>query len=497
MKAPGLPILAAVMALWQGGLACTTIKNSTVISFNSTKQALFKNGVVTIPLVIDLIYPYKVCNEVYHSSVLAGMFRSAGTPPPSRNYEAKSRQKRALPLLITGAVATSSSVATLATMLWAKLKYAELNGEIEKLRQDLGRRTSYLEKLTVENKEANIKNYIAIRRDLKQITTLMSENLCKLENYTRIILLESQMLNEFDEIMAALRTKTLSAKLLPPSQLHAFIENSPPLHNTLYTQAPYLLYLLAEVSFDLEEIKMSDGSILRGVITVPLIVRNEKVTTEIAAKRYDDTIKVFRPVQVAQESLRSVEHCDEQPDFFVCTEADLTDVLFKEVTDKMIFDKGIVVVTQNNTAMVNKEENGAKTQILGPAICSQENAHSVTFENKLIFTHSNMFHVKHIEYELHQVPYDVTLQLNDDELKELKEKLETLADNSEPQKLAHYTVTIILAITTTLALAYICKKQRSQTRVVKQLEQRGLELNEILVVQEGNEGSRRGRLVRA
>ncbi|CAH0770553.1 unnamed protein product [Bemisia tabaci] len=324
MKAPGLPLLAAAMTLWHVGQACTPIRNSTVISFNSTKQALFKNGVVTIPLVIDLIYTYKVCNEVYHSSVLAGMFRSAGTPAQSRNYETKSRQERAFPLLIAGAVATSSSVATLATMLWAKLKYAELNGEIEKLRQDLGKRTSYLEKLTIENKEANIKNYIAIRRDLRQITTLVSENLCKVQNYTRIILLESQMLNEFDETMAALRTKTLSAKLLPPSQLHAFIDNSPPLHNTLYTQAPYLLYLLAEVSFDLEEIKMSDGSILRGVISVPLIVRNEKINTEIAAKRYGDTIKVFRPVQVAQKSLRSVEHCDEQPDFFVCTEADLT-----------------------------------------------------------------------------------------------------------------------------------------------------------------------------
>ncbi|CAH0388509.1 unnamed protein product [Bemisia tabaci] len=65
------------------------------------------------------------------------------------------------------------------------------------------------------------------------------------------------------------------------------------------------------------------------------------------------------------------------------------------------------------------------------------------------------------------------LELNDSELKQLQEKLQTLTDNTEPKHLAHYAVTIVLDITTTLALAYILEKQRSHTRFVRQFEQKG------------------------
>ncbi|CAH0387196.1 unnamed protein product [Bemisia tabaci] len=398
-----------------------------------------KTTALGTPTTIILPFIITVCNITYQSTLLAGLFRTAGTrieeDPNLKGL--KIRSKRGFPLLALGAIAAGNSITTAATVAWSKLKFNDVNGKIEELRDKMGKKTEYLERVIIQNDQKQIQSFTAILRELRHVTGLMTQNMCKLENATRLLFLETQMLMEYDEILNALKYKTLSAKIIPPTQISELIKKTPALHNSLYTQAPFLMYLTAEISFDLEEIKQSDGSILRGIINVPLLIRQEHVSVEVITKKEGEKLRIFKPVYVAQGSKLSVEKCKENPDFYLCSEADMTTIKPKELTTSIHYDNGLVILNDGQEASVTQTALGPKVTIHGPAVCSQDDAHTIIHDNRLVFTHSTLFHVKHKSTELHLAPYDINFKIDENENKKLQEQINWIESQTSLKHTSH------------------------------------------------------------
>ncbi|CAH0386906.1 unnamed protein product [Bemisia tabaci] len=105
--------------------------------------------------------------------------------------------------------------------------------------------------------------------------------------------MDNAMLKEYDDILIALRNERLSAKIIAPVQLNQLIKQSTILYDTLYVQSPYLMYIMAKMSFNLQEASADNASILRGALIIPLIKRQKRVIVSVTTKEENGSLKVF------------------------------------------------------------------------------------------------------------------------------------------------------------------------------------------------------------
>ncbi|CAH0380830.1 unnamed protein product [Bemisia tabaci] len=206
--------------------ACTEIRKSQVITYKTNQQVLIDAGAVQVPIIIDLVQMYKICNNIITSDTLAGMFKSMNAQTKKQTdlfLGTSQRQKRIAPLVALRAVTGVSA----AHLLWEKYSYNKINDKIDSLYTDINGKTSYLKKIMIADEENNRQDFIAVRRQLRQLSARATETACNMEKNLTYFIMENHLLDEFDDLIASLRTSRFTSKMIPPAQLLSLLEALP------------------------------------------------------------------------------------------------------------------------------------------------------------------------------------------------------------------------------------------------------------------------------
>lgn len=441
--------------------ACVELNNSQMVTYRTTKQMLTKEGETIIPIVIDLIEYYNICGERLRNDALSGLFKTTTAKlNDNKNtaYLPKRRQKRIAPLIYIGA-------AGIAAAAWLAYDYWSTNGKIEELREELKYNTSYLIRLELSAQKETRSNFLAIRREMKTLSTKAAQTACNVEKNVTTLIFEHYFMAEFDDIIASLRTERFTSKIVPPSQLHQLIDANPILHDTIYRVSPYLLYYTGKISFNLEEVT---GDILRGVLIIPLIKQQqEPVLMNIATRPFDDKVKVFKPVYVTEFSHLSVESCQNEIDAFICADSDLKEPQMNELTNPFLYEDGIIVINSGVTAMIkDRQRNSSMRMITGPAVCSYHDTDKVVIKNKIVYTHSSAFHIRQDMIDFTVNPYPIHLKLKDSIYEQLNNKIEAEETSSKVLHSTHISLTFVIILALLAAVIYLYKKLQDQKKLI-------------------------------
>ncbi|CAH0395999.1 unnamed protein product [Bemisia tabaci] len=463
---------------------CTQIKNSTILAYNTTRTALFQNGQLIIPLSIDLVQSYTICNRTYPNTALAWMFKiSKGSPPYQPQDRPRSRQKRAapgIPLAMAGAFAA-------ATAVWEGYSYGKTNGRIEELRTEIRSQDSYFRKVITKNKQSNLKHFYAMRRELQDFSLRTRENICEVGNYTRVLIMENYMVQQFNDLLWAIQNRRISPSIIPPNQLKELIKQTGSLQNSLYATSPYLFYLTARILINMQELP-EDGTILRATVVIPLLKRQERVIMTTASKWQNNKLSVFEPSYVAADSGLSVENCEREAEHYFCTDAHLKKIEATEISTPVWYEDGVAIIGEGELAIKQEKEDGPKVRITGPAVCTQGDTYSVTHGNNMIFTHSIAFHVRAANYSWDIAPYDIKLNLADNKVQDLEDSLNLIHDETSTRHALQLALTIFFTALTVAVLIHLHRRQAKHARFVKNFDEAGIPLQEVLVVQETLDG---------
>ncbi|CAH0386548.1 unnamed protein product [Bemisia tabaci] len=392
-----VPLLLYVLFQSEPVEPCTEIRDSSMMTYKTNRQAYIVETEIVVPLVLDLVQEYVICGKRYKSNTLATLFKNATEP--------RSRSKRLAPL-IPIAMAVGAGLVTAA---WAGYSYASINGKIDELREGLKQETNYLKQVFAEDQEKNAQAFLAVRREFAQLAAVSRETTCNVQTNFSMLVYEHYFYQEFDDIISSLRNERLTSSIIPPNQMLALVRSLPILQDTIYVESPYMLYFTGKITFNLAEMS---GDILRGVLILPIIKNRRNIHFTVATREINSRLTVFKPVYITDPGQKSVDQCHHELDTYFCSEADLQPIQMTRLDAPILYADGMVLLNTGTRAEIkDKKNNDTLKTVIGPAICTTEETSTVIYGNRVLYTKTSAFHVKHETVEFDVDPFPITLEL--------------------------------------------------------------------------------------
>lgn len=465
--------------------ACTEIRDSQMVTFKTNRLVLSTEGETLIPIVIDLVEYYTICGQKYRSDVLPGMFRSLNDRSPKSVH--LPRTKRIVPLIAAAAVGLGAAA-------WMAYEYSEINGQIDELREEEARSFNYLRTLTVKEHRESFENFLVVRREMSSLSEKARQTACNVEKNITMFIFEHKFMQEFDDIITSLHTERFTTKIIPPGQLYELIRKVPQLHDTIYQKLPYLLYYTGRVSFNLNEV---NGDILRGVLVVPLIKRSESVSMHVAVRKINNELKMFKPVFVADSSQLSVEGCHRELDHYFCTDTDLQEIRMTELTATPLYNDGVVLLNRGQKATIrNLKRNSTIRTITGPAVCSHEDTASVIVNDQMVYTQASEFHIRQETIDFSIDLYPLKLEFENKAIETLETRLTVSEQKATLLHSTHFVVAMMFAFVLVFSGAFIIHKLKRHAKTVKNMQEKDIPLQDIIIIEDPATGNGRARHIR-
>lgn len=249
-----------------------------------------------------------------------------------------------------GLLAGAGLLSGISSLIWSSITYATTQSEMNTLREEMRSRLGYVEKVILEDRATNMANFIAIRREVETLGHSINKNLCDTTRNMIGLISHYHFMPEFDDMFASLHHGALTSKIVPEKQIIGLVQHMDELQGTLYRQYPFLLYSLSRVQFSMME---TDGGFLRGVLTIPIIKRSERVFTHFYLKHG----LFYSPMLMTEHSNRGVHKCLDDMQLYLCKEQDLHAPATIQVRGPYMYLDGLIIINSNTPASVTPKGN--------------------------------------------------------------------------------------------------------------------------------------------
>lgn len=217
-----------------------------------------------------------------------------------------------------------------------------------------------------------------------------------------------------------------------------------------------MLYFTGKITFNLAEMS---GDILRGVLILPIIKNRRNIHFTVAIREINSQLTVFKPVYITHPGQKSVDQCHRELDTYFCSEADLQPIQMTRLDAPILYADGMVLLNAGTRAEIkDKKNNDTLKTVRGPAICTTEETSTVIYGDRVLYTKTSAFHVKHETVEFDVDPFPITLELP--AYTPLRFDRETAIEPTSFRWQGSYIVILGIAVIVILFFLYRCIEAR-------------------------------------
>lgn len=349
------------------------LSDDSVYNFNLNKRVFTANGDVTVPIVIDLSVVYSVCNKTVINDELSHMFMSEYS-------DIRRRNRRFLATILLGA--------SVAMNVWQGVSYSGIENEVRNTVNTMKDGLISMQKIIMRNVNANIRSFILIKKEMRQLRSDLEDNVCRSTMNLLNLIVDNRINEEFNAIIQSLKDERLGSTILPLKQVHQLVDAIYELRNTVYTRYPYLVYQYGKIQMDVSEVR---GNILRGVLILPIIHSMDDVLLRVVHHVNDDRQAIiFDPLYVSEKSGKDLRNCISSIEFYLCSNSDYVDPVYKEMKDEMVIKDGIIILNSGVELTAYSSDEG-ETVLKGPYVGTQNSFRKVIYKGKIIHVSASAF----------------------------------------------------------------------------------------------------------
>lgn len=417
------------------------ISSNSVHEFKTNRHSFDTHGEVTIPVVMDLRFRYKVCNDSMSFEIGSLFHYNKNT----------SRQKRFIPLILLG-----SSVAV---NIWQAISYSSTQDlvtkdDVEAVRQ-----------LQVRAMDSTMKAFTFIERRIESLYTHIDKSICQAQKQILQLLASEKSARGFDAIVRSLKDEALTTDILPLRDALSLIKSIPEIVSSYYINHPYLLYHFAKVQMNVDEVGPNDY-ILRGVIILPILTAMDSISMRIIQKKTSSGVRLFGPQYISTRTETDVSACTRTVEFYVCKPFQHRKAVYTEITEPISLFEGVLVINVNVTVgIVDRfDTQGTKS---GPYISTQNEIKSVIHDKQVLYVTVAQFMVSHDIMDLSPHYSSSTLAMrNGSEFKDIMATMVAETEElrsfkfSDPKVYGPSAFSIITMILIGLAILYYCNRRK-------------------------------------